>query len=145
MIKNLSNTTLLKGVLIAVLFHVIVGLALVVNKGRNENQIEPSNPEAVSAYKKVTYTATFPKPQDNQQIRKGFGKSYIYSWLGADGVKHYSNSAPPSDARNVEFRKESKSGLMADHAPIVEKIPAYSVATGSAAHFQLESTNMGTV
>ena len=140
MLKITNNTALLKGVLIAVLFHVIIGIALISNSGRNENLVEQRKSAAVPTHNKVTSSASVPKTHDTQQIHEGLRTSHIYSWLDSDGVQHYSNSVPPPGARNVEFRKESKSGRMSDRAPIVENKPAFLVTNESTAHIQEEST-----
>jgi len=131
---------LLKGVLIAVLFHVILGIGLISNTGRNENPVEKRKPDAVPMHNKVTSSGSVPKTHHTQQIHAGLRTSHIYSWLDSDGVQHYSNSVPPPGARNVEFRKESKSGRMSDRAPIVENKPAFLVTNESTAHIQEEST-----
>ena len=140
MLKNSNNTLLLKGVLIAVLFHVILGIAIISNTERNKNPVEKLKPDAVPTQNKVTSSASVPKMHDNHQVHEGLRMSHIYSWLDSDGVQHYSNSVPPPGARNVKFRKESKSGRMSDHAPIVENKPAFLVTNESTAHIQEEST-----
>jgi hypothetical protein len=141
MLKITNNTALMKGVLIAVLFHVIIGIALISNSGRKENLVAQRKPEVVTTHNKVAPRATAPKTHDNHQIHEGLRTFHIYSWLDSDGVKHYSNSVPPPGARNVQFRKESKSGTMSDRAPIVGNKPAFSAANESAAYIQGESTS----
>ena len=141
MLKITNNTALLKGVLIAVLFHVIIGIALVSNSGRNENLVEQRKSAAVPTHNKKTPIASVPKTHDKHQIQEGLRTSHIYSWLDSDGVKHYSDSAPPPRSRNVEIRKESEAGTQARRSSVTDVRPIYSAKAYRAKEINTASAN----
>ncbi|MGB8337016.1 MAG: DUF4124 domain-containing protein, partial [Desulfobacterales bacterium] len=141
MLKITNNTALLKGVLIAVLFHVIIGIALISNSGRNENLVEQRKSAAVPTHNKVTSSASVPKTHDNHQIHEGLRTSHIYSWLDSDGVKHYSDSAPPPRSRNVEVRKEIEVGAQNKRSFVTDVRPIYSAKTDRAEGKNSSSAN----
>ena len=141
MLKNTNNKTFLKGVLIAVLFHVVIGIVLISNSGRNENLAEKRKPEIPSTHNKVTPIVIVPKTHDNNQIQEGLITSHIYSWLGSDGVKHYSDSAPPPRSRNVEVRKEIEVGAQNKRSFVTDVRPIYSAKTDRAEGKNSSSAN----
>lgn len=142
--NKMAKTTLLKCVVIAVLFHVAIAIALLFNNERPENQVESHKPEVVPPPKKVTPTATVPKQQIKTQIdERSEEPAYIYTWLDSDGVKHYSDKPPPPDLSNVEVRKKIKSENNSNRSSIIPQphISAFASTSSSGKRTENVSVN----